>query len=97
MIESFADCFDLYDLSFSGVTPKQTGRPSDLPSVLVKPYIYGYLNRVQSNRRLRREPGSNVEVMWLNGRLVSNHKPIADFRKDYGPESLVQHVAVRPL
>jgi transposase len=55
------------------------------PSVLLKLYIYGYLNRVQSSRRLEREAGRNVEVMWLTGRLVPDHKTIADFRKDNGP------------
>jgi hypothetical protein len=53
--------------------------------VLLKLYIYGYLNRVQSSRRLEREAGRNVEVMWLTGRLVPDHKTIADFRKDNGP------------
>src|SRR5262249_49279581 len=61
-----------------------TGRPSYHPSVLLKLYIYGYLNRVQSSRRLEREAGSNVEVMWLLGRLAPDHKTIADFRKDNG-------------
>jgi transposase len=61
-----------------------TGRPSYHPSVLLKLYIYGYLNRVQSSRRLEREAGRNVEVMWLTGRLVPDHKTIADFRKDSG-------------
>ena len=67
-----------------GVDPKATGRPSYHPSVLLKLYIYGYLNRVQSSRRLEREAGRNVEVMWLTGRLVPDHKTIADFRKDNG-------------
>ena len=61
-----------------------TGRPSYHPSVLLKLYLYGYLNRVQSSRRLEREAGRNVEVMWLTGRLVPDHKTIADFRKNYG-------------
>ena len=71
-------------LGFSGVDPEATGRPSYHPSVLLKLYIYGYLNRVQSSRRLEREAGRNVEVMWLTGRLVPDHKTIADFRKDNG-------------
>jgi transposase len=62
-----------------------TGRPSYHPSILLKLYIYGYLNRVQSSRRLEREAGRNVEVIWLCGRLVPDHKTIADFRKDNGP------------
>ncbi len=64
--------------------PEATGRPSYHPSVLLKLYIYGYLNRVQSSRRLEREAGRNVEVVWLTGRLVPDHKTIADFRKDNG-------------
>jgi transposase len=59
-------------------------RPSYHPSVLLKLYIYGYLNRVQSSHRLEREAGRNVEVMWLKGRLAPDHKTIADFRKDNG-------------
>jgi len=66
------------------VEPAATGRPSYHPSVLLKLYIYGYLNRVQSSRRLEREAGRNVEVMWLLGRLAPDHKTIADFRKDSG-------------
>src|SRR5208282_5975820 len=75
---------DLAELGFGGVAPEATGRPSYHPSVLLKLYIYGYLNRVQSSRRLEREAGRNVEVMWLTGRLVPDHKTIADFRKDNG-------------
>ena len=71
-------------LGFSSVIPKATGRPSYHPAVLLKLYIYGYLNRVQSSRRLEREAGRNVEVMWLTGRLVPDHKTIADFRRDNG-------------
>jgi transposase len=66
------------------VAPEATGRPSYHPSVLLKLYIYGYLNQVQSSRRLEREAGRNVEVMWLTGRLAPDHKTIADFRKDNG-------------
>ena len=69
---------------FDGVVPEATGRPAYHPAVLLKLYIYGYLNRVQSSRRLEREAGRNVEVMWLTGRLVPDHKTIADFRKDNG-------------
>ena len=85
VIEVFVDTLDLHAMGFNGVSPKQTGRPSYHPSVLLKLYIYGYLNRVQSSRRLEREAGRNVEVMWLCGRLVPDHKTIADFRKDNGP------------
>ena len=82
MIDVFAAELDLAELGFSGVDPEVTGRPSYHPSVLLKLYIYGYLNRVQSSRRLEREAGRNVEVMWLTGRLVPDHKTIADFRRD---------------
>jgi len=85
VIEAFVEALDLGGLGFSGVDPMATGRPSYHPSVLLKLYIYGYLNRVQSSRRLEREAGRNVEVMWLTGRLVPDHKTIADFRKDNGP------------
>jgi len=85
VIDLFVEELDLAELSFGGVDPEATGRPSYHPSVLLKLYIYGYLNRVQSSRRLERESGRNVEVMWLTGRLVPDHKTIADFRKDNGP------------
>src|SRR2546427_1743288 len=85
VIDVFVDELDLAELGFSGVDPEATGRPSYHPSVLLKLYIYGYLNRVQSSRRLEREALRNVEVMWLTGRLVPDHKTIADFRKDNGP------------
>jgi transposase len=85
VIEAFVEALDLGGLGFSGIDPKATGRPSYHPSVLLRLYIYGYLNRVQSSRRLEREAGRNVEVMWLTGRLVPDHKTIADFRKDNGP------------
>src|SRR5258708_6237003 len=84
VIDVFVDGLDLADLGFVGVDPEATGRPSYHPSVLLKLYIYGYLNRVQSSRRLEREAGRNIEVMWLLGRLIPDHKTIADFRKDNG-------------
>ena len=84
VIDAFVEELDLAELGFDGVDPEATGRPSYHPSVLLKLYIYGYLNRVQSSRRLEREAGHNVEVMWLSGRLVPDHKTIADFRKDNG-------------
>jgi transposase len=83
-IEVFVEGLDLGALGFGRVDPKATGRPAYHPSVLLKLYIYGYLNAVQSSRRLEREAGRNVEVMWLTGRLVPDHKTIADFRKDNG-------------
>ena len=85
MIDCFVDSLDLADLGFEGVEPAATGRPAYHPSVLLKLYIYGYLNRVQSSRRLEREAGRNLEVMWLLGRLVPDDKVIADFRKGNGP------------
>src|SRR5262245_1694514 len=84
VIDVFVEELDLAELGFGRVDPKATGRPSYHPSVLLKLYIYGYLNRLQSSRRLEREAGRNVEVMWLTGRLVPDHKTIADFRKDNG-------------
>jgi transposase len=83
-IDAFVAALDLGVLGFAGVEPAATGRPSYHPSALLKLYIYGYLNRVQSSRRLEREAGRNVEVMWLLGRLVPDDKVIADFRKDNG-------------
>jgi transposase len=84
VIDAFVESIDLGELGFDGVVPEATGRPAYHPSVLLKLYIYGYLNRVQSSRRLEREAGRNVEVMWLTERLVPDHKTIADFRKDHG-------------
>ena len=84
VIDVFVQGLDLAEHGFSGVDPEATGRPSYHPSVLLKLYIYGYLSRVQSSRRLEREAGRNIEVMWLTGRLVPDHKTIADFRKDNG-------------
>jgi transposase len=84
VIDAFVEALDLPELGFEGVEPAETGRPSYHPSALLKLYIYGYLNRVQSSRRLEREAGRNVEMMWLLGRLVPDHKTVADFRKDNG-------------
>ena len=84
VIDVFVEELDLAELGFSGVDPEATGRPSYHPSVLLKLYIYGYLNRVQSSRRLERAAGRNVEVIWLTGRLAPDHKTIADFRKGNG-------------
>jgi transposase len=85
VIDAFVDALDLAGLGFDGIEPAATGRPGFHPSVLLKLYIYGYLNRVQSSRRLEREAGRNLELLWLLGRLVPDHKTIADFRKDNGP------------
>jgi transposase len=84
VIDAFVEALDLAELGFAGVEPETTGRPSYHPAVLLKLYIYGYLNRVQSSRRLEREAGRNFEVMWLLGRLVPDHKTVADFRKENG-------------
>ncbi len=84
VIDVFVDELKLFDLGFERVAPRWTGRPGYHPAAMLKLYIYGYLNRVQSSRRLEREAGRNVEVMWLMGRLAPDHKTIADFRKDNG-------------
>jgi transposase len=83
-VDAFVDALDLAQLGFEGIVPEATGRPSYHPSALLKLYIYGYLNRVQSSRRLEREAGRNLEVIWLLGRLAPDDKTIADFRKDNG-------------
>jgi transposase len=93
VIDAFVDALDLASLGFDGVEPAATGRPAFHPSVLLKLYIYGYLNRVQSSRRLEREAGRNLELLWLLGRLVPDHKTIADFRKDNG--AALRHVGAR--
>jgi transposase len=85
VIDVFVDALNLSDAGFDRTTPSRTGRPGYHPSILLKLFIYGYMNRVASSRRLEREAGRNVEVMWLTGRLVPDHKTIADFRKDNGP------------
>src|SRR5262249_46360814 len=76
---------DLATLGFDGVVPETTRRPAYHPATLLKIYLYGYLNRVQSSRRLEREAQRNIELMWLTGRLAPDFKTIADFRKDKGP------------
>jgi len=81
----FVDELDLRGLGFARSTPARTGRPGYHPAVLLKLFIYGYLNRIPSSRRLEREAGRNVELMWLTGRLAPDHKTIADFRRDNGP------------
>ena len=83
-IEVFVDELDLGRLGFDGMQPEATGRPAYHPATLLKIYIYGYLNRIQSSRRLERETQRNVELIWLTGRLMPDFKTIADFRKDNG-------------
>jgi len=84
VVDVFVDELDLAKLGFEGVEPAATGRPAYHPASLLKIYIYGYLNRVQSSRRLEKEAQRNVELMWLTGRLMPDFKTIADFRKDNG-------------
>src|SRR6202167_4444933 len=84
VVDVFIDELDLEALGFSGVVPEVTGRPAYHPSTLLKIYLYGYLNRVQSSRRLEREAQRNIELMWLTGRLAPDFKTIADFRRDNG-------------
>ncbi|MFM0174625.1 IS1182 family transposase [Paraburkholderia sediminicola] len=84
VIDVFVDELDLGQLGFDGVEPADTGRPSYHPEVMLKIYIYGYLNRIQSSRRLEREAQRNIELMWLTGRLMPDFKTIARFRKDNG-------------
>lgn len=84
VVDAFVEELDLHALGFEGADPAATGRPSYHPSVLLKLYIYGYLNRIQSSRRLEREAQRNVELMWLTGRLAPDFKTIADFRRGNG-------------
>ena len=83
VVDVFVDSIDLPVLGFKTI-PAATGRPSYHPSTMLKLFIYGYLNRIQSSRRLEREAGRNVELMWLLGRLAPDFKTIADFRKNNG-------------
>lgn len=82
VVDVFVDELDLVTLGFEGAIPADTGRPAYHPAILLKIYIYGYLNRIQSSRRLEREAQRNVELMWLTGRLMPDFKTIANFRKD---------------
>ena len=84
VVDVFVDELDLKALGFEGAEPEETGRPAYHPGTLLKIYIYGYLNRIQSSRRLERETQRNVELIWLTGRLSPDFKTIADFRKDNG-------------
>ena len=84
VIDVFVDELDLAELGFEGMEPEPTGRPAYHPATLLKIYIYGYLNRIQSSRRLEREAQRNVELVWLTGKLMPDFKTIADFRKDNG-------------
>ncbi len=83
VIDAFIEMLDLSALGF-GIEPEVTGRPGYHPGVMLRIYLYGYLNQVQSSRRLERECGRNLELIWLTGRLKPDFKTIADFRKDNG-------------
>jgi transposase len=85
VVDVFVEELDLGGLGFAGMQPEATGRPAYHPSTMLKIYLYGYLNRIQSSRRLERETQRNVELMWLTGRLTPDFKTIANFRKDNGP------------
>ena len=84
-IDAFVDGLDLKEIGFESVESAATGRPGYHPAVPLKLYVYGYLNRVHSSRRLEREAQRNLEVIWLLQRLAPDFKTIADFRKDNGP------------
>ncbi|RFO94590.1 IS5/IS1182 family transposase, partial [Rhodoferax lacus] len=81
VVDAFISELDMVALGFEGATPAATGRPSYHPAVMLKVYLYGYLNRIASSRRLERECQRNVELMWLTGRLAPDFKTIADFRR----------------
>jgi len=85
VVEAFVDRLDLAELGFGRAIPAETGRPAYHPGTLLKLYIYGYLNRIASSRRLEREAQRNLELMWLLDRLAPDFKTIADFRRDNGP------------
>ena len=81
VVDVFVDELDLGALCFSGVTPADTGRPAYHPTDILKIYIYGYLNRIQSGRRLERDAQRNIELMWLTGRLMPDFKTMAYYRQ----------------
>jgi transposase len=89
-IDAFVDGLDLTAAGFIRVTPKGTGRPGYAPKDLLKLYVYGYLNRVRSSRRLEAETNRNIEVIWLLRHLKPDFKTIADFRR-------LNHKAFRPI
>lgn len=84
VVDVFVEQLDLGNLGFDGISPMKTGRPAYHPAILLKLYIYGYLNRIQSSRRLERESQRNLELIWLLERLTPDFKTIANFRKDNG-------------
>ena len=85
VIDVFVDGLDLTAFGFAGAEPAATGRPAYHPATMLKLYLYGYLNRIQSSRRLEREAQRNLELLWLLRRLAPDFKTIADFRRDNGP------------
>ncbi len=82
VVDAFVEKLDLKQLGFDRAEPSATGRPGYQPATMLKIYVYGYLNRIHSSRRLERESHRNVELIWLTGRLMPDFKTIADFRKD---------------
>ena len=85
VVDAFVDKLNLKKLGFERAEPSVTGRPGYHPEMMLKIYVYGYLNRIQSSHRLERESHRNVELIWLTGRLMPDFKTIADFRKDNKP------------
>jgi transposase len=83
-VDAFVGALDVTSLGFQSAEPKATGRPGYHPTTMLKIYLYGYLNRIQSSRRLEQEARRNLELMWLVGRLAPDFKTIADFRRDNG-------------
>ncbi len=92
VVDAFVNKLDLRDLGFTRAQPSATGRPGYHPATMLKIYVYGYLNRIQSSRRLERESYRNVELIWLTGRLMPDFKTIADFRKDCTPSALMEQI-----
>jgi transposase len=84
VVDAFVEALDLGELGFEAANRAGGGRPAYHPAALLKIYIYGYLNRIQSSRRLERETQRNLELIWLTGRLAPDFKTIADFRRDNG-------------
>ena len=83
-IDAFVESLDLETLGFKHAVLQETGRPPYHPAVLLKLYVYGYLNRIRSSRLMEKEAHRNIEVIWLTGRLAPDHKTIANFRRDNG-------------